>query len=63
VRECLKSLLLLRQVGKRGCYSRFKLICRFGVSALPNLMLANGIEEGLRRTEAALSASGANFLP
>src|SRR5712664_2465026 len=61
--ERLKSLHLLRQVRKRRCHARFKLLCRFSVGTLPNLVLASGDEECLLGTKAPLLDSGANLIP
>jgi hypothetical protein len=54
---------LLRQIRKRDGHARFKLLGRLGVSALPNLVLASGNEEGLLGTKAAFFDSGANLIP
>jgi len=43
--------------------TRFKLLGRLGVSALPNLVLASGNEECLLGTKAAFLHSGANLIP
>jgi hypothetical protein len=61
--ERLKSLHLLRQIRERGGYARLKLLCRFSVGTLPNLVLARGNEECLLGTKAALLDSGANLIP
>ena len=63
MRERLKSLYLLCQIGKRSGHPRFKLLCGFGVSALPNLVLASGNRECLLGTKAALLDRGANLIP
>jgi len=54
---------LLCRIRKRGCHARLKLRGRFGVSVLPNLVLASGNEECLHGTKAALLDSGAYLLP
>ena len=59
----LKSLHLLRQVRKRRCHSRLKLLCRFSVGTPPNLVLASGNEECLLGTKAAFFDSRANLIP
>src|SRR5258708_5345524 len=63
VRERLEPLHLLRQVGKRGCHARLKLLRRLGVSALPNRMLASGNKKCLFGTEATLLDGGADLIP
>ena len=63
MRESLKSLYLLSQIRERGCHPRLKLRCGFGVSPLPNLVLASGNEECLLGTKAAFLDSGANLIP
>jgi hypothetical protein len=63
VRQRLKSLDLHCQIRERGCHPRLKLLCRFGVGTLPNLVLASGNKECLLGTEAAFFDSGANLIP
>src|SRR6267154_5408085 len=62
MRERLKSLHLLSQVRKRGGHARLKLLCRLGVSALADLVLASGNEECLLGTKAAFFNGGANLV-
>src|ERR1700722_14665221 len=63
MRERLKPLHLLRQVRERGCHARLKLRRSFGVSALPNFVLASCNEEGLLGAEATFSDSSTILLP
>ena len=63
MRERLKSLHLLRQVRKCRCHSRFKLVCRFSVGPLSNLVLASGDQESLFGTKATFLDRGANLIP